>query len=297
MSEQPDKYFKHRILPDPKLNDCWGKIIVPLVIKRILMNYAKAMINLRGISPVIGTFYKAILLHGPRGTGKSTLAMGYANAIAEKIWYGKPVNLFLLNSHTIFSEWEGRSAKELAQAFELVRFSAGHNPTILIVDEVEALGYNRRGMIQSSDPTDLIRAVDTLLNELDELRFIDNVLVIATSNFPEAIDDAVWDRFDIKIEFKYPDESGRAKIIENCFEEYSKVGLCLDGADAFSVAQMTRGLSARALSRLVWWTHVITGKPYERLSIDDVCRAAGELVSQEKVINDDTRRISDEHNQ
>jgi len=295
MSAELQKYFNHRVLPDENLNECWDRIIVPPVDKRILMNYAKGMASLNGVSPVVGAFYRSVLFLGDKGTGKSTLARGYANQVAKQVWSGRQVNLFELRTHSLFSEWEGRSSKELAQAFELVRFSARHNPTILIADEVESLAYDRRGMIQSNDPTDLIRAVDTLLNEMDQLRFIERVLFVATSNFPEVVDEAVWDRFDIKIRFKYPEKNGRAKILIDCFEEFSKAGLSLDEEDALLVAQATEGLSPRAVKRGVLSAQWVTGKPFERLSVDDIIRAARDLVLGEKAVSRDERRISDEH--
>ena len=281
MSEDLDKYFKHTILPDKNLHDCWEKIIIPASTKDFLMNYAKAIESMDDISPIVSSLHKSILFYGDTGTGKSTSARGYANQIIEKIWSEKEANLFILEVHALFSEWEGRSPKELAQAFDLVEFAARHKPTILIVDEIESIAYQRSGMIQSGDPTDLIRVVNTLLRKMDELRNMRRVLLIGTSNFSKVIDEAMWDRFDLKIEFKRPGRSGRSLILQNCFEEFSKVGLKLKTKDASIVAKYTDGLSPRSLSKVVWWASALKGKSYEKLTVKDIIKAARDLSCRE----------------
>jgi len=281
MSGELQKYFKLRILPDPKLDDYWDKIVVPEEDKFILLNYAKMISSLDGISPAVAGLYKAVLFYGPTGTGKSSIAKGYANKVAELFWNESQTTLLEFNAHEVLSEWLGQSSKRISEAFDQLKFCARHQPTILIGDEIEMLFYDRLSMMNPSDPSDLVRAVDTLLREIDELRFMDRILFIATSNLPGAIDNAAWDKFDVKIKFGYPNEQGRAEILQNCFNEFSKMGLELNGDDATSIAKATTRLSPRGLTRVVSWAMVLTGKECKEITLQDLMNAAEDLVRRE----------------
>ena len=87
----------------------------------------------------------------------------------------------------------------------------GLSVVTVVVNEVESLAYQRAGMIRSADPTDLIRAVNTLINGLDGLRSEPNVLMVATSNFWQALDKAFRDRSGLMLRFDMPDE-GKSRI-------------------------------------------------------------------------------------
>ena len=54
MTDELEKFFRHRTLPASDLTECWQMIVVPSAVKRILLNYAKAMNSLDGVSPAEG---------------------------------------------------------------------------------------------------------------------------------------------------------------------------------------------------------------------------------------------------
>ena len=69
----------------------------------------------------------------------------------------------------------------------------------VLIDEVESLTSARKSAVSGSEPSDAIRAVNSLLTHLDSLKNHANVMVLCTSNLPEAVDVAFVDRADIKV--------------------------------------------------------------------------------------------------
>ena len=110
-------------------------------------------------------------------------------------------HLIEVNAHSLFSKWFSESGKLVTKLFgkisEFVEDSGA--AVFVLIDEVESLTAARRAAVAGSEPSDAIRAVNAMLTHLGALRSHPNVMVLCTSNLPEAVDVAFVDRADIKV--------------------------------------------------------------------------------------------------
>jgi len=142
-----------------------------------------------------------VLLYGPPGTGKTLLAKAVANE-AES-------NFISLKGPELLNKYVGESERGVREVFAKARENA---PTVVFFDEIDALAGERgRG---AGDAGVGERVVSQLLTELDGLEDLKDVAVIATTNRPDLLDDALLrpGRFDRQIEAGVPDESARRDI-------------------------------------------------------------------------------------
>src|SRR6185436_3093305 len=90
-------------------------------------------------------------------------------------------------------------------------------PLIVLLDEVETLAADRSKLSLEANPIDVHRATDAVLTQLDALaESHPNILFLATSNFPQAIDGAFRSRCDFIVEVPLPDRTGCEKILTDC---------------------------------------------------------------------------------
>ncbi|CAE6509427.1 unnamed protein product [Rhizoctonia solani] len=147
-----------------------------------------------------GRLPKGVLLTGPPGTGKTLLAKAVAGEA------GVP---FLYASGSEFDEmYVGVGAKRVRELFETAR---KQQPSIVFIDELDAVGGRRNGREgQWSRQT-----LNQLLTELDGFSVTEGVIVIAATNYPESLDNALVrpGRFDKKVVVPLPDIIGRAQIL------------------------------------------------------------------------------------
>lgn len=99
-----------------------------------------------------------------------------------------------------------------------------HALVCVLIDEVESLASSRSNA-GGGDPSDAMRAVNSLLTSLDRLRSFPNVLVLATTNITGQIDAAFVDRVDLKIHIGLPIVRARYEILRTCLEELIRVGI------------------------------------------------------------------------
>ncbi len=142
---------------------------------------------------------KGILLYGPPGTGKTTMARIIANETK--------MNLILVNASQFLSMWVGESEKNLSNVFKQARAKA---PAIICFEEIEAF-LGKRINSERSYETSII---NVFLTEMDGFKNLRNVLIIATTNNPEMIDEAALrpGRFDKIIYMGAPDPAGRKAL-------------------------------------------------------------------------------------
>ncbi len=143
---------------------------------------------------------KGVLLHGPPGTGKTRLAQAVANE--------SDANFFAINGPEIMGSGYGESEKALRQVFEEAAKSA---PAIVFIDEIDSIAPKRDRVPGEAEK----RLVAQLLTLMDGLEARSNLVVIAATNRPDAIDEALRrpGRFDREIVIGVPDESGRREIL------------------------------------------------------------------------------------
>jgi len=139
---------------------------------------------------------------------------GLANQVAEAL-KPKKVKFLQLDPHALGSASHAKSQKEVSKIFDqLIPEHAAHGPTIVLLDEVETLAADRQRMSLETNPVDAHRATDAALAGIDLLsRKHRNTLLIATTNFPKAVDRALLSRADLVEDIGLPNAHARQEII------------------------------------------------------------------------------------
>jgi transitional endoplasmic reticulum ATPase len=180
---------------------------------------------------------RGILLVGPSGTGKTAMARALSGE--------KQVPLIAIDGPQLYSKWLGESERALREVFKKARRAA---PCILFFDTIDAVAPKF-----SSDQfgTDVHqRIISQLLREIDNLRDVKGVILLAATNRPERVDPALLrsGRFDYILRFAKPDIADRATILRLCcrrvplapdvdFEEFARAMEGLTGADIESLCK------------------------------------------------------------
>ena len=146
---------------------------------------------------------KGILLFGPPGTGKTLLAKAVANE--------SECNFIAVKGPELLSKWVGESEKGVREIFRKARQAS---PSIIFFDEIDALVPRRGTYSGSSHVTESV--VSQILTELDGMEELKNVTILAATNRPDMLDDALLrpGRLERHIYVPAPDEESRKKIFE-----------------------------------------------------------------------------------
>ncbi|XP_034245789.1 pachytene checkpoint protein 2 homolog [Thrips palmi] len=220
---------QHWVLPSRDFNGLWENLIYESNIKENLLQYMETtlLFSDRNVSPHVITWNRVILLHGPPGTGKTSLCKALAHKLAIRLSKRYSCGQLLeVNSHSLFSKWFSESGKLVMRMFSKVK-DLVENPNalvIVLIDEVESLTHSRSSS-GGVEPSDAIRTVNAVLTQIDELKKYPNVLIMATSNVTDAIDLAFVDRADIKQYIGPPPVKGIYKILSSCVAELSKANI------------------------------------------------------------------------
>ncbi len=144
---------------------------------------------------------KGVLLYGPPGTGKTLLAKAVAN---EADAY-----FIAINGPEIMSKFVGEAEERLRKVFEEAKENA---PAIIFIDEIDAIAPKREEVLGEVER----RVVAQLLTLMDGLEARGDVIVIAATNRPNAVDPALRrpGRFDREIELPVPDRKARKEILQ-----------------------------------------------------------------------------------
>jgi AAA+ superfamily predicted ATPase len=245
-----------RRLPDPELRELWDSIQVAPDLKDRLAAQAVLNFTLRPKVPrSVVPLHGVILLVGPPGTGKTSLARGLANRVASS--FDAPrFRLLEVEPHSPTSSALGKSQRAVAELFgQTLAEAAQAGPTIVLLDEVETLAVDRSKLSMDANPVDVHRATDAVLVQLDALAASHpNLLFIATSNFPEAIDGAFLSRCDLVVDVPLPDAAACEAILADCLaglaKQFPAIGK-IPPARVKQCAKECQGLDGRAIRKMI----------------------------------------------
>ena len=245
----------HRIrpLPDPALGTLWNSIILDEALKSQLVSQAMLNFTLRGkVDRSVIPLHGVILLVGSPGTGKTSLARGLAHRTAESFKGGK-IRLLEVEPHTLTSAAMGKTQRAVSELFsQSITEAATGGPVIVLLDEVETLAADRFKMSMEANPVDVHRATDAVLVQLDLLAEQNpQMLFVATSNFPQAVDSAFTSRCDLVMHIPLPDANACGAILEDCLvglsRTYPTIGKLVTSPQFKRCAAACVGLDGRAI--------------------------------------------------
>jgi SpoVK/Ycf46/Vps4 family AAA+-type ATPase len=247
-----------RDLPSPEFDELWERIILPADVK----NQLKAQVLLEMVmrtqitSKAAVPLHGIILLFGPPGTGKTSIAKGVASAAID-VLNGTKVKFIEVEPHTLSSSALGKSQREIRRFLEdVVTEYAKQGPLIVLLDEVETLVSDRSKMSMEANPVDVHRATDAMLAGLDSLAAkFPQLLFIATSNFEGAIDPAFISRADLVIRIDRPTRAACEFILidtlEAIAEKWKDVKKIISDAKFQKVVDEAVGLDGRQIRKAV----------------------------------------------
>lgn len=293
--------FNEWILPAKEFDGMWESLIYDSGLKQRLLRYAASalLFTEKGVNPVLVSWNRIVLLHGPPGTGKTSLCKALAQKLSIRFISRYPqCQLIEVNAHSLFSKWFSESGKLVAKLFSKIQemVEEENNLVFVLIDEVESLAAARSAALSGSEPSDSIRVVNALLTQMDKLKSSPNVIILTTSNITAAIDIAFVDRADIKAYVGPPTLQARYEILRSCLVELIRSGILSnsefqgegifipsftslreqinstvspEAASPFilckqllAAAEACEGLSGRSLRKLPFLTHAALANPF-----------------------------------
>jgi transitional endoplasmic reticulum ATPase len=225
---------------------------------------------------------QGILLYGPPGTGKTMLARALANEIGA--------GLREIRTPEILDKWLGASERNIKRIFREAR--RYRTPTVLLFDEFDSIiSYAGAGQDSGSQAINAVAGI--FKQEMNDL--IDdnpNVIVVATTNFPERVDDSLIrsGRFDVKLAIPRPDEAARADIVAKMMrrlaDSHDTAGFVMfaDGVDPAGLARASHGMTGADLREVFRRVQLakamqeaVTGTRPPPIGQDDLVRTVDEL--------------------
>jgi len=230
---------------------------------------------------------KGILLVGPPGTGKTLLARAVAGE-AE-------VPFFSISGSEFVEMFVGVGAARVRDLFEQARKT---KPCIIFIDELDALGRARGGPGGFGGHDEKEQTLNQLLAELDGFDPREGIVLLAATNRPEILDQALTraGRFDRQVVVDRPDKGGREAILK---VHVKKIALAPD-VDLARVAAITPGFSGADLANLVNEAALVaTRREGEHTTMEDFTRAVERLIAgvekRSRLLNAHERKVVAHH--
>lgn len=271
-----------RVLPDPQFDAAWDAIILDQAQKDRLLATSLLNFTLRGrVDRTQLPMHGLVLLHGPPGTGKTSIARGLASRVAAAAGGGRCLYIEV-EPHALASASLGKSQRAVRDLLgQTIAEQTARGPLIVLLDEVETLVADRSKLSLEANPVDVHRATDAVLAQLDHLAARHTeLLFIATSNFAAAVDAAFVSRADLVEYIGLPNaDACRAILIAGVralAAAFPRVE-CLLGDPAFAdAAAACVGLDGRQIKKAIVAACGLdkrTSLEPERLTAADLLRA------------------------
>ncbi|CAJ2644604.1 pachytene checkpoint protein 2 homolog [Trifolium pratense] len=308
-SDGQSSSFNEWILPAKEFDGMWESLIYESGLKQRLLRYAASalLFTEKAVDPFLVSWNRIILLHGPPGTGKTSLCKALAQKLSIRFNSRYPqAQLVEVNAHSLFSKWFSESGKLVAKLFQKIQemVEEDSNLVFVLIDEVESLAAARKAALSGSEPSDSIRVVNALLTQMDKLKSSPNVIILTTSNITAAIDIAFVDRADIKAYVGPPTLQARYEILRSCLQELMRSGILTSFEDCkntvlpnyasakqgmntpdfhqpttstqlckqlVETAEACEGMSGRSLRKLPFLAHAALTNPFDCNPIEFLC--------------------------
>jgi SpoVK/Ycf46/Vps4 family AAA+-type ATPase len=150
--------FSQWTLPCVDFEGLWESLVFEDDLKSSLLRYAESamLFSEQGVDMNIIACNRVLLLHGPPGTGKTTILKGLAQKIAIRLGSTYEAGQFIeINAHSLFSKWFSESGKLVTKMFNKITeiVEDGSLFVCVLIDEVESLTAARQAAANGTEPS------------------------------------------------------------------------------------------------------------------------------------------------